>query len=113
MTGGDKSMSNLFLQALVTQCQLRSKVLVNHLNNRKQQVEVKLTLHGILRDYLPRQAKGRTTLNLSNGSTVDAVAEQLKIKQNVTAAVNGVEVENDHILQDGEELHLFRFIAGG
>lgn len=76
-------------------------------------MEIRLTLHGILRDYLPRQAKGKTVLDLPAGATIDDVVRQFKIKQNVSAAVNGVEVENNHILQNGEELHLFRFIAGG
>lgn len=76
-------------------------------------MEVKLTLHGILRDYLPRKAKGKTTLDLPAEATIDDIVRQLNIRQNVSAAVNGVEVENSHILQDGEELHLFRFIAGG
>ena len=76
-------------------------------------MEIQLTLHGILRDYLPRKAKGKTTLDLPSGTTIDDIVQQLKIKQNVSAAVNGNEVENNHILQDGEELHLFRFIAGG
>ncbi len=76
-------------------------------------MKVKLILHGILRDYLPREAKGKTTLDLPDGATIEAVVRQLKIKQNVSAAVTGVEVENNHILQEGEELHLFRFIAGG
>jgi sulfur carrier protein ThiS len=76
-------------------------------------LEVKLTLHGILRDYLPRKVKGKTTLDLPNDTTIDDIVRQLKIKQNVSAAVNGVEVETSHMLQDDEELHLFRFIAGG
>ena len=76
-------------------------------------MEINVTLHGILRDYLPRKAKGKTTLTLPEGTMVDAVVRQLKIKQNVSASVNGAEVENNHILQTGEELHLFRFIAGG
>jgi sulfur carrier protein ThiS len=76
-------------------------------------VEVKITLHGILRDYLPRNVKGKTTLQLPEGVTIEEVVQQLKIKQNVSAAVNGVEVQTNHILQSGEELHLFRLIAGG
>ena len=76
-------------------------------------MEVKLVLHGILRDYLPRQAKGKTVLNLPEDTTVADVVRQLNIKQNVSAAVNGVEVENNYVLQNGEELNLFRFIAGG
>jgi sulfur carrier protein ThiS len=62
-------------------------------------MEVQLTLHGILRD--------------SPGTTVGDVVRQLKIKQNVSAAVDGVEVDNKHVLGHGEALHLFRFIAGG
>jgi len=76
-------------------------------------MEVRVTLHGILRDYLPRQAKGRTTLDLPDGVTINDVIQALKIKQNVSAAIDGVEVETTHALQDGEELDLFRLIAGG
>lgn len=76
-------------------------------------MEVNIVLHGILRDYLPRKAKGRSSLSLPAGATVDDVVQQLYIKQNVSAAVNGVEVERNYVLQDGEELHLFRMIAGG
>ena len=76
-------------------------------------MKVQLTLHGILRDYLPRKAKGRITLDLPAGTTIEHVVSQLSRKQNVSAAVDGAEVENDYVLQNGEELHLFRFIAGG
>ena len=74
---------------------------------------VKLTLHGILRDYLPGQAKGKTTLNLPAGTTVADVVEQLKIKQTVTAAVDGVQVETGYVLKNGDNLQLFRMIGGG
>ena len=76
-------------------------------------MEIQITLHGILRDYLPRKAKGKTTLDLPSGTTIADVVQQLKIKQNVSAAIDGDEIENSHILQDGEALHLFRLIAGG
>lgn len=76
-------------------------------------MEVHLTLHGILRDYLPRPAKGKTTLTLPEGATIEDVCEQLKIKQTVSAAVGGVQVENNHVLQDGDEVQMFRMIGGG
>ena len=76
-------------------------------------MEINVTLHGILRDYLPRKAKGKTTLNVPEGTTIDDVIQQLEIKQNVSAAVNGVEVETGHVLQEGEKLDMFRVIAGG
>lgn len=76
-------------------------------------MEVHLTLHGILRDYLPRPAKGKTTLTLPDGATVDDVREHLNIKQTVSAAVGGVQVENNHVLHDGDEVQMFRMIGGG
>ena len=62
-------------------------------------MEVKLTLHGILRDYLPRKARGKTTLDLPERATANDIVHQLKIKQNVSAAVGGVEVEHNYVLQ--------------
>jgi sulfur carrier protein ThiS len=76
-------------------------------------LEVNLTLHGILRDYLPRQAKGKITLTLPAGTTVAEVVDQLRIKQTVTAAVGGVQVETGYVLKDGDNLQLFRMIGGG
>ncbi len=77
-------------------------------------MEVHITLHGLLRDYLPRQAKGKTTLSLPDGATIEAVLQQLKIKQTtVSAAVGGVQMEPDHVLQDGDDLQVFRAIGGG
>ena len=76
-------------------------------------MEVNLTLHGILRDYLPRQAKGKTTLTLPAGTTVAEVVDQLKIKQTITAAVEGVQVETGYVLKDSDNLQLFRMIGGG
>ncbi len=76
-------------------------------------MEVKITLHGILRDYLPRQAKGKTSLTLPEGTTIDDVLQQLKIKQTVSAAIDGVQVENSYVLQHGDDLQMFRMIGGG
>lgn len=77
-------------------------------------MEVHITLHGLLRDYLPRQAKGKTTLSLPDGATIGDVLRQLKIKQtSLSAAIAGVQVEPGHVLQDGDDLQLFRAIGGG
>lgn len=77
-------------------------------------MEVHITLHGLLRDYLPRQAKGKTTLSLPEGATIETVLQQLKIKHSVvSAAVGGVQVETDHVLQNGDDLHVFHPIGGG
>lgn len=76
-------------------------------------MQVNVKLHGILRDYLPRKAKGQISLELPEGTTIEDVVKQLNIKQNVSASVDGAEVETSRVLQDGQELHLFRHIAGG
>jgi sulfur carrier protein ThiS len=76
-------------------------------------MEVNVTLHGILRDYLPRQAKGKTTLNLPEGATIADAIRQLKIKQTVTAAVGGIQAKTSDGLQDGDDLQLFRMVGGG
>jgi sulfur carrier protein ThiS len=74
---------------------------------------INIILHGILRDYLPRQARGKTSLTLPAGTTIADVVAQLEIKQNVSAAINGDEVDTSYVLQDGQGLDLFRLIAGG
>lgn len=78
-----------------------------------EKMEVKITLHGILRDYLPRQAKGKTTLTLPAGATIEDALQELKIKRTINGAVNGVQVETNYVLQDGDNLQIFRPIAGG
>lgn len=76
-------------------------------------MEVQVTLHGILRDTLPRQAKGKTRLTLPEGATVADVLQKFGLKQRVSAAVGGLQVEHSHVLQDGDDLQLFRMIGGG
>lgn len=76
-------------------------------------MEVKVTLHGILRDQLPRPARGRIVLSLPDGATIADVLQQLEINRRVNAAVDGAQVEISHILQDGDDLQLFRPLGGG
>lgn len=76
-------------------------------------MEVKVTLHGILRDHLPRPARGRTILSLPSGATIADVLQQLEINRKVNAAVDGTQVEISYTLQNGDDLHLFRPLGGG
>ena len=76
-------------------------------------MEINVALHGILRDLLPRSAKGKTTLILPAGATIADAVRQLNITRTVSAAVNGEETELDHVLQDGDTLQLFQLIGGG
>ena len=76
-------------------------------------MKVQITLMGSLRDKLPREAKGKTTLTLADSATVADVLEQLALSATTAAAIGGTQVERAHLLQDGDELQLFRMLGGG
>ncbi len=76
-------------------------------------MEVKIILHGILREHLPREARGRITLDLPEGATIDQVLERLKIGRTVAAVVDGVQVETNQVLHHDADLQLFRPLGGG
>ena len=77
-------------------------------------IEIHIRLHGALRDKLPTEDKGRTTLTLNDGTTVTAVLEQLSLLRRIEVAINDEIVDNqDIILQDGDRVEIFRPVAGG
>lgn len=77
-------------------------------------MQVRVILHSILQDLLPREARGQTTLDLAEGSTVADVRQQLRIPSQAVCAING-QIERDlkRILVDGDEVRIFRAGAGG
>lgn len=77
-------------------------------------INVHVHLHGILRDKLPRDARGRTDLSLPPTATVADVLAHFDIDRLVTIAVNEeVELDETHPLNDGDEVEIFRVAAGG
>ena len=77
-------------------------------------MQVNVHLHGILRDHLPPEAKGRATINLEDGATISDLITQLGIKRRVIIALNGNQKpENTHILDDGDQVSIFTVIGGG
>ena len=67
-----------------------------------------------MRDYLPPEAKGRTTVNLDDGATVGDLLAHLDIKRRVIVALNdGHEPDETHVLQDGDEVSIYTIIGGG
>ena len=77
-------------------------------------IHIHVHLHGALRDKLPPEDKGRTTLTLHDGTTVTAVLEQLSLHRRIEVAINDEIVDNqDIILQDGDRVEIFRPVAGG
>jgi sulfur carrier protein ThiS len=77
-------------------------------------LDVHVQLYSILREKLPPEAIGRTTLQLEVGTTLADILKQLEIKRNVVIGVNGAH-ERDHsrLVQDGDELKVFSAVSGG
>ena len=77
-------------------------------------MQIKVYLHGFLRDYLPIEAKGRTTVTLAKGATVGQLLGHLGIRRRVVVAL-----EDDHepnmayVLQDGNEVSCYTVTGGG
>jgi len=77
-------------------------------------VKVNVHLHGILRDQLPPDAKGRATINLEDGTSVGDLLTQLGIKRRVVISLHGnQQLDKTYILQDGDQVSIFTVIGGG
>jgi len=77
-------------------------------------LKVDVHLHGILRDHLPPEAKGRASVSLDDGASVRDLLAQLGIKRRVVVALNQDQKPDDsHILQDGDKVTVYTIIGGG
>lgn len=77
-------------------------------------MQVNVHLHGILRDCLPLDAKGRVTLMLHEGTTVHDVVALLGTERRVAVSVNGaLELETACVLHDGDDIAIFTVLGGG
>lgn len=77
-------------------------------------MQVTVILHSILREKLPLELKGNTTLELSNGATILKVIEQFDLPIGVGISLND-EIHQDlaYILKDGDMLRFFLRAGGG
>ena len=77
-------------------------------------MEIHLQLFSILRDLLPPEKKGKTTLQLNEGSTLNDLLKELDINRRVAISVNGIQ-ESDHNrqLHNGDKVKIFTSIGGG
>jgi sulfur carrier protein ThiS len=77
-------------------------------------VQIQITLYGLLREKLPLQARGKTTLDAPDGTTLSRILELLSIGNPVTCAING-DIERDltRLLHDGDQINIFRAAGGG
>ena len=77
-------------------------------------LQVNVHLHGILRDKLLREAKGRASITLDDGATVGDLMAQLGIKRRVVIVLNDEqEPDETYILQDGDQISIYTIIGGG
>ncbi|HEY9076679.1 MAG TPA: MoaD/ThiS family protein [Anaerolineaceae bacterium] len=71
-------------------------------------------LHAHLRERLPAEARGRTQIDLSEGTTVREVKSRLGLPEAVAWAINDILDEDpDRILQEGDTIRFFQAIHGG
>jgi sulfur carrier protein ThiS len=77
-------------------------------------MQIEIRLHGILRDRLPREAKGQTTLLLADGTTVADLLAALGLHGYLYVAVNDRMIE-EHMqrLSDSDRVEIFVPSAGG
>ena len=77
-------------------------------------MKVSIKLYGHLRDYLPAEKKGKTELDLPEGSTIQDALTAVGIDRTYIVAVNAVHEEDfSKPVQDGDALTLFAPTAGG
>ena len=76
-------------------------------------MEIKVVLVGSLRDKLPNENRGKATLTLPEGSTVADVISHFQLATSTAAGIGGTQIDKAHVLQDGDEVQLFRQLGGG
>jgi sulfur carrier protein ThiS len=77
-------------------------------------LEIHLQLFSILRDKLPPETKGRTTMQLKDGATLKNLLSELEITRKVVISVNDVqETDNSRELYDGDKVMIFSSVGGG
>ncbi len=77
-------------------------------------MKVKVVLFGIFREKLPPETRGRTTLELPEGSSLQTVLEHFDLPLQAACAVNGqLEPNRQRTLKEGDEVQIFRPAGGG
>jgi len=77
-------------------------------------MQIKVVLYATLREKLPRENKGVAMLEIPQGSTINDMLVELDIDALVKCSVNGeITRDNKRVLNDGDEVQVFRPIGGG
>lgn len=77
-------------------------------------MKVQLHLYSVLRDKLPKEARGHVQLDLEEGVSLSDLLEQLEIPRRVVISVNGKhETDLNRCMADGDDIHVFSSVSGG
>jgi len=77
-------------------------------------MQIKVVLFSVFREKLPRENRGRTTVELPENGTLKDLLEKLDIHITATCSVNGqLEYDQTARLKDGDEVQIFRPVGGG
>jgi molybdopterin converting factor small subunit len=77
-------------------------------------MQIHVRLHGILRDRLPREAKGWTTVTLGEGATVADLLAALALDGYLHVAANEAVIEDfSQPLGIDDQVDIFLPVAGG
>jgi sulfur carrier protein ThiS len=78
-------------------------------------MKAEVKLFSRLREHLPPEARGETTIELPEGATIADLLAQLSIDEHVKLlSINGVrETSWDRELRDGDRVHVFPIVVGG
>jgi sulfur carrier protein ThiS len=77
-------------------------------------VRIKVVLFSVFREKLPRENRGRTTVDLPENSTLKDLLAKLEINITAICSVNGqLEYDQSSLLKDGDEVQIFRPVGGG
>jgi sulfur carrier protein ThiS len=77
-------------------------------------VQIKVVLFSVFREKLPRENRGRTTIELPENGTLKDLLAKLEINITATCSVNGKLVYDQSTqLNDGDEVQIFRPVGGG
>lgn len=78
-------------------------------------MQVHVKLYSRFREALPGEARGRATIDMPQGTTLDHLLDHLGIAGRIKLiTVNGrAEADRGRVLQDGDAVHIFPVVVGG
>ena len=77
-------------------------------------MQIYIHLYGPLRDQLPPEAKGKTSLELVEGATVQEIFQRLNLPPTLLVTLNNNhEASLGTLLHDGDRIALFTPASGG